>query len=167
MTDTPKTAPAVPAGERSPVIDMTISADGVARIKEREGLVLTAYEDSGSTRTIGYGHTGGVREGETITQIEALELLYSDLSHVHLIMCHTILVQLAQHEYDALASFIFNIGEDAFRRSTVLKYLNRGLYRDAAMHMSSWCKVDHKVSKGLWQRRKSEIRQFRNDATVI
>ena len=152
---------------RYPVIDMTVSATGVDKIKTREGLVLSEYVHGDNTRTIGYGHTRGVREGETITQQQALQLLYDDLNLVHLTMCHTITVPLAQCEYDALASFIYNIGEEGFRRSTVLVWLNKGFYRDAAMHMSSWHMVGKVVNKGLWNRRKDEIRQFLDNPTAI
>jgi len=152
---------------RIPVIELNTSSVGIAQLKRREGLRLHAYEDQGGTRTIGYGHTYGVKAHEFITEERATDLLHSDLSHVENTLKHDVTVGLYWYEFDALASFVFNIGAQGFERSTVLKYLNRGLYRDAAMHMTSWSKVGGKLNKGLWQRRKDEVRQFCNDPTVI
>lgn len=152
---------------RKPVLDIDISAAGVAAIKGREGLMLHAYEDIGGTRTIGYGRAYGVRAGESITEMQATEMLYADLNHVKMVMARTITVPLAQCEADALYSFIYNIGEEKWARSTVLKRINEGDYRGAAIHMSSWHHVHGKVSKGLWNRRRDEIRQFADDPHAI
>lgn len=157
----------IAAAARRPVTDIVISAEGLALLQQREGLVLRAYEDQGGTRTIGYGHTGGVKSGEYITIEQATKLLVADLNHVKLEMIHQITVPLLQCEFDALSSFIYNVGGAAFGRSDVLRYLNQGMWRDAAMHMTGWAKVAGAHNKGLWNRRKSEVRQFLANTRAI
>ena len=58
---------------------MKISLEGLALIKKFEGCRLEAHYCSGGVLTIGYGHTGGVKESDTITQEEAEKLLRADV----------------------------------------------------------------------------------------
>lgn len=147
--------------DRAMPIDLTISPAGLDAIKAREGLVTHAYEDQGGTRTIGYGHTGGVRAGERITEQQATELLLADCNHAKMAIVRTIHVPLTQSEFDALTSFVYNVGEEKFARSNVAKAVNSGNIDDAADMLLRWCNVDHKFSKGLYKRRKDEAAQLR------
>lgn len=92
---------------------MKVSENGIALIKKFEGCKLKAYKDSAGVLTIGYGHTGNVKAGQTITQEEADALLLEDLEkfddHVSY-YDSTYNYKFNQNEHDALTSFAFNIG---------------------------------------------------------
>ncbi len=99
---------------------MKTSNKGIELIKRFEGLRLKAYQDSRGTWTIGYGHTGGVKSGDTITEQEAVELLARDLKTAEDAVNEQNL-SLSQNQFDALVSFVFNVGTDNFEGSTLLK----------------------------------------------
>jgi lysozyme len=61
---------------------MKTSTNGLDIIKSFEGLKLKAYNDSTGTATIGYGHTKGVKLGQTITAAQALVFLAEDVVSV-------------------------------------------------------------------------------------
>lgn len=90
-----------------------ISQNGIDIIKKWEGLRLKAYKCPAGVLTIGYGHTKGVKEGQTITEKEADALLYEDLDkyvdHVRYYN-EKYHYDFNQNEFDALCSFAFNIG---------------------------------------------------------
>ena len=97
---------------------MLISKQGVARIAKHEGLRLQSYKDLAGIWTIGYGHTGTLLDGvtlvgpgQTITTDEALALFAKDLKWVEVALDRfAVKAKLKQHEYDALASLVFNTG---------------------------------------------------------
>src|SRR5699024_1814638 len=89
-------------------------------IKRFEGLVLTAYQDAAGIYTIGWGHTRGVKSGEFIDEATAERLLSEDISEVERsIASHlpeSAIRRLPDASYDALVSFVFNVGTQAFVR---------------------------------------------------
>ena len=92
------------------------------KIIEFEGCKLTAYKCPAGVWTIGVGHTKGVKQGQTITEAQAMTLLKGDLlpceNYVNnLGVCKT------QAEFDAIVDFAFNLGTAALGRSTLLKYI--------------------------------------------
>ena len=92
------------------------------KIIEFEGCKLTAYKCPAGGWTIGVGHTKGVKQGQTITEAQAMTLLKGDLlpceNYVNnLGVCKT------QGQFDALVDFAFNLGTAALGRSTLLKYI--------------------------------------------
>ena len=92
------------------------------KIIEFEGCKLTAYKCPAGVWTIGVGHTKGVKQGQTITEAQAMSLLKGDLlpceNYVNnLGVCKT------QGQFDALVDFAFNLGTAALGRSTLLKYI--------------------------------------------
>lgn len=92
---------------------MKVSENGIALIKKFEGCKLKAYKDSAGVLTIGYGHTGNVKAGQTITQEEADALLLEDLEKFDAHVSYydsTYNYKFNQNEHDALTSFAFNIG---------------------------------------------------------
>lgn len=129
---------------------MKISNDGLNFIKELEGCRLYAYDDltgkklkkggiCKGTLTIGIGHTGtDVYPGQVIDIEQAMNLLKSDLKQVEQTINESVCVPLTQNQYDALCSFVFNIGCNAFKKSTVLKTLNKGWYEQAALCFHNW-----------------------------
>lgn len=130
-------------------------------IKTAEGLRLTAYLDTGGVWTIGYGHTGAdVREGLTIPLSEAERLLTRDLRVAENYVNGLVKVKLTQNQFDALVSFVYNVGGDAFKESTMLRLLNAGDYEGAANQFPRWNKDNGKVVNGLINRRREERELF-------
>ncbi|RVE97498.1 lysozyme [Sinorhizobium meliloti] len=149
---------------------MKTSAAGRAAIKQREGVVLSAYKDSVNVLTIGVGHTSAagaptVYKGMKITAAQADEILSRDLAIFEKGVSHAVKVPLSQNEFDALVSFAFNVGVGAFQRSTLLKELNKGNRYGAANELLRWNKAGGRVLKGLTSRRKAERDQFLNSKT--
>jgi lysozyme len=129
-------------------------------IKEFEGLRLKAYKCQAGKWTIGYGHTDGVKKGDSITKEEADFLLECDIRKFERCVDFSINVPLDQNEFDALVSFCFNIGRGAFKKSTLRKHLNNLFYDLAAEEFAKWNKVKGSPNKGLTNRRKKEKALF-------
>lgn len=90
---------------------MKISNKGLELIKRFEGCRLAAYKDSGGTWTIGYGHTSGVKSGQTITQAQADAFLVEDCASAEAaVNKYMDKYNFNQNQFDALVSFAFNIG---------------------------------------------------------
>lgn len=133
----------------------------VELIKESEGLRLQAYLPTpNDVWTIGYGHTKTAVKGMKITRAGAEALLLEDLRWVETAIDTYVQVPLNQNQYDALASFIYNVGATAFRKSTLLKLLNASDYTGAADQFPRWNKQKGKVLKGLTTRRYKEKTLF-------
>lgn len=130
-------------------------------IKESEGLRLEAYLPTpNDVWTIGYGHTKTAHASMTITEAQAEQLLRSDLDWAEAAVNSLVKVGLTQHQYDALVSFVFNIGETNFSTSTLLRKLNAGDYEGAANEFPRWNKQKGTVLQGLVNRRHKEMLYF-------
>ena len=103
---------------------MKISEEGISLIKRFEGCRLEAYKCSAEVLTIGYGHTGGVKEDDTITQEEADKLLKADVFKFEKNVEDNVKVELNQSQFDALVAWTFNLGVGNLRSSTMLQKLN-------------------------------------------
>jgi lysozyme len=135
-------------------------------IKRWEGLRLEAYMPTpNDVPTIGYGHTKTARMGMVITEVEAERLLRSDLQWSREAVNGYVEVPLSQEQYDALVSFVFNVGGSAFRRSTLLRKLNAYDYVGAADEFPRWNKQKGKVLRGLTNRRMYERAKFLSGTT--
>lgn len=98
---------------------MMTSTKGIELIKQFEGLKLTAYRDPVGIWSIGYGHTKGVKEGDTITREEAERYLRDDLATAeHAVSIYDSVYHWNQNEFDALVSFAYNIGAGGIRQVT-------------------------------------------------
>ena len=139
---------------------MQTSQRGIDLIKRFEGLRLTAYDDGVGVQTIGYGHTKGVRPGMTITEEQAVQFLREDLHSAERDIDRLVTVHLCQHQFDALASLVFNIGGTAFRDSTLLRKLNAGDYAGAGLEFERWVHGGGKILAGLVRRRAAEKALF-------
>ena len=121
---------------------MKISDAGIGMLKRFEGLELEAYQDIAGIWTIGYGHTGpDVQPGMKISERDAEELLRRDLKPREQAVESAVKVPLNQNEFDALVSFVYNVGAAALRSSTALKRLNRGDRIGAADALTWWNKA--------------------------
>lgn len=148
------------------VNDLAYSREGLRLTELFEGDVLTAYQDQRGVWTIGYGHTGDVHPGQTITQQEAEGLLAADIESAARIVNETVLVKLTQTQFDALVDFAFNAGAGSFRRSTLLKEVNAGHFPEAAAQFNLWDRCGGVVNAGLLRRRKAEAAEFSRDISA-
>jgi lysozyme len=159
---------------------MHTSEAGIDLIKKWEGChdvltnpgKITAYLCPASIPTIGFGSTrmldgrpvrysDSVKDREVITMTEAEQLLAHEISEV----CEPTIerlcrVPLAQCQYDALSSFIFNVGAGAFADSTLLRLLNLGDYQGAADQLLRWITGGGRILEGLVRRRREERAMF-------
>jgi len=142
---------------------MKCSQEGLALIKKFEGCRLKAYRCSANVLTIGYGHTGGVKEDDTISQPEADELLENDIAKFEKYVSDNVVPELKQYQFDALVAWTFNLGVGNLRSSTMLKKLNEyGDYDSVPSEMKRWNKAGGKTLDGLIRRRKAEGLLFEN-----
>lgn len=139
---------------------MKLSANGLAFIKSFEGLYLTAYYCPSNVLTVGYGHTGSdVHEGLVISELEAEELLISDMRRFEAAVKETITVPLNQNEFDALVSFTFNCGANALATSTMARRLNAGEKKGLVFEqeLPKWVNGADGPLPGLVRRRNEEV----------
>lgn len=140
------------------VIMRKINNEGIEYLKKWEGLKLSAYKDDAGVLTIGYGHTGpDVTEGQIITEAEAEELLIKDLDRFERAVNNTINVRLTANQFTTLVSFAFNVGDQAFKDSTLVKRLNKGDYASVPQELLRWNISGGKINNGLINRRAAEI----------
>ena len=139
---------------------MKISLEGLALIKRFEGCRLESYKCSANVLTIGYGHTSGVKETDTITQDEADKLLQEDVEQFEKYVDDNVTVELGQSQFDALVAWTFNLGVGNLRESTMLKKLNNEDYKSVPSEMKRWNKAGGKTLDGLIRRRKAESLLF-------
>jgi lysozyme len=134
-----------------------INQKGIDLLKNFEGIELKAYLCPAGILTIGYGSTGQhVKPGMTITEREAETLLRSDLQRFERCVEASVKVPLTDNQFAALVCFTFNVGEAAFKSSTLLKLLNQGDYEAVPAQLLRWNKAGGKVLNGLTRRREAE-----------
>lgn len=130
------------------------------KIIDFEGCKLTAYKCPAGVWTIGVGHTKGVKQGQTITEAQAMSLLKGDLlpceNYVNnLRVCKT------QGQFDSLVSFSFNLGTAALGRSTLLKFIRQGKAEQYIRgEFAKWVKSGGKTLAGLVKRRAWEADRY-------
>jgi lysozyme len=139
---------------------VNISQAGIDLIKRFESCRLTAYQDKGGVWTIGWGHTGSVNKNDTCTQDQADAWLLLDLRSAERCIQNCVAGELAQNQFDALCSFIYNVGCAAFSKSTLLHMLNAGDDTGAANEFKRWDHDNGKVLADLTMRREKEREVF-------
>jgi len=133
---------------------------GIELIKHFEGCELEAYKCPAGVWTIGYGHIKGVHEGMKITEMQAEEMLKSELHEYEGYINDYVTVPLNQNQFDAMVSWVYNLGGGNLRASTLLKVLNAGDYDGVPAQMLRWNKAGGKVLEGLTRRRQAEADLF-------
>lgn len=145
---------------------METSENGLALIKKHEGLRLEAYKCPAGVPTIGYGHTKGVRMGDTITQAKADELLREDVGEVERVLNQQMILtdtKLRQGQFDALVSFAFNLGIGNLLRSTLWRIIRKDPdSRDIPAQFRCWVNAGGKRLSGLVARREAEIKLYQS-----
>jgi lysozyme len=143
---------------------MNISDAGLALIKSHEGCMLQSYPDPGTGAdpwTIGYGHTGAeVVPGLIWTQEQCDAQLQADMVSRERTVSRFVLAPITQNSFDALCSFVYNVGQGAFVGSTMLKKINAHDYAGAADQFQFWNKSGGRVMPGLIARRADEAKLF-------
>ena len=139
---------------------MRTSQKGISLIKSFEGLRLKSYQDSVGVWTIGYGATRGIGPGMTITTEQAERMLMNDIARFEPELDRLAKVPLNQNQWDALMSFVYNLGSANLGSSTLLKLLNAGDYAGAAEQFPRWNKAGGQVLEGLTKRRAAERAMF-------
>lgn len=144
---------------------MKTSNSGINLIKGFEGKRLNAYDDGVGVWTIGFGtikYPNGVRvkKGDSCTEEQAEAYLKNDLVKFENAINRLVKVPLNRNQFDALASFTYNLGETNLSTSTLLKKLNAKDYKGAADQFERWNKAGGKVMTGLTRRRKAEKELF-------
>ena len=143
---------------------MKTSPKGIALIKEFEGLRLKAYLCPGGVWTIGYGHTAGVKPGMVITEAQAGEYLKADLIAFERYL-NGLGLALNQNQFNALVSFIYNVGTGNFSSSTLLRKVRANPQDNSIMdEFLRWVYSKGRVFPGLQRRRLAEMKlYFSND----
>ena len=137
-----------------------LSAAGLIALVSYEG-----YSDKaiipvqGDVPTIGFGTTEGVKLGDKTTPQQALKRALQDIAKFEGAIKKCVQVPLHQYEYDTYLSLAYNIGSNAFCRSTLVKKLNQQDYAGACKEILRWNKFKGKVLQGLKIRREREYQK--------
>lgn len=150
---------------------MNISPKGLEFLKEREGYKEVAYRDEGGVWTIGYGTTWienrRVKLGDVCTKAEAQIWLLDDIRKTEEVLNLYVKKKVNQNQYDSLVSLTYNIGIDAFKKSSLLKVMNKRVADAYGDLFFRWNKITVNgkkiLSNGLLNRRKLEYALFIED----
>jgi lysozyme len=146
-----------------------ISDAGLQFVARHEGMRLKLYNDPAGHATIGVGHLvhkGPINGTEPeefrkgITEQRALELLREDSAKAVQAVSSLVKVTLSQAQFDALSSFVFNVGRGAFASSDLLKKLNSGNYGAVPNELNRFVRGGGKKLPGLVARRQDEGKLF-------
>ncbi len=139
---------------------MKTSKYGIDLIKHFEGCELKAYQCAAGVWTIGYGHTKGVQPGDQWSESHANHMLEVELEEYENYVSTAVTVPLSQNQFDALVSWVYNLGNGNLTSSTMLKVLNSGDYAGVPAQIKRWNKAGGKVLEGLTRRRQAEADMF-------
>ena len=136
-------------------IDIT---PAIKLIKKYEGFRSKAYRCPAGVLTIGYGHTLGVKEGDTVTQAQAESLLYDDIAPVYIkVASYDNKYKWTNNEFCALISFGYNLGVNSIDQLTAQGTRSKAEIADA---ITRYNKANGKVLAGLVTRRQEEKHLF-------
>jgi lysozyme len=141
-------------------MSISTTAYGINLIKKHEGLRLSVYLCPGGFWTIGYGHKMQNNIITKITESDAEVFLINDLRLAEKVIHQGIKQRLYWHQFDALASFIYNIGGNAFLRSTLRHKINYNQPFDVEYEFLRWSYCRGKKLLGLTARRRDEGKLF-------
>lgn len=141
---------------------LSLSSEGVLLIKRFESLRHAWYVCPAGKLTIGYGHVKRPVDVFTapISTAFAEALLRQDLAEFESAVYEEVMVPLSQGQFDALVSLAFNIGNQNFKTSTLLKKLNAGDKNTAAEQFLKWVYARKIRLSGLVARRTAERQLF-------
>lgn len=149
------------------VTALVLSSAGAGAIVAHEGMRKTAYVDPVGVVTVCAGHTATAKLGQVKTPAECEELLKRDVKHAENAIKRLVTVPLTQGQFDALTSFVFNVGETAFAKSTLLRKVNANDCWGAGKEFSRWTMAGGKELPGLVTRRASERTQWEKGCSRV
>jgi len=145
---------------RIQVAALSASAVALVALVAHEGYKDKAYIPiPGDVPTIGFGTTEGVKLGDRIDPVKALERALADMQRFEGAIKECVKVPLKQNEYESFLSISYNIGSRAFCNSTLVKKLNQFDYAGACKEILRWDRAGGKVIRGLTVRRQKEYEQ--------
>ena len=146
---------------------MKISQKGLDLIKKFEGFSAKPYLCPAGVPTIGYGatyYTNGTKvtmSDEPISE-EWAEQLLSNMVHTYEKgVISLVIPKITQNQFDALVSFAYNVGVTNFRKSTLLRLINKDPNNpEIATQFMKWVRGGGKVINGLIKRRQIESKLY-------
>ena len=139
---------------------MNTSQKGLDLIKKYEGCKLYAYRCPAGVLTIGYGHIKGGKAGQAITQAQAEQFLREDIRPLETLL-NDMRLNFKQNQFDALISWIFNLGAANFKSSTMYKkIIAHADDLDITDQMVKWYNAAGRPLLGLKKRRVEEANMF-------
>ena len=151
---------------------MKTSKDGINLIKHFEGCpmengMVVSYRCPANKPTIGFGSLklidgSPVQDGMKITKQEAENLLAHELEEYEGYINDMVNVELNQNQFDAMVSWVFNLGPTNLKNSSLLRILNSTHvdWADIPYQIQRWNKVNGVPNEGLKKRRKAEALLF-------
>ncbi len=143
--------------ERKHIATISLSATALVALLLHEGYRENAYTPvAGDVPTIGFGTTTGVKLGDRTSPERALTVAMRDVQGFEGAIKECVTVPLHQYEYDAYTSLAYNIGSNAFCKSTLVRKLNTQDYVGACNQILRWDQFKGKPLAGLTKRRQEE-----------
>ena len=149
------------------MVSRSVSKLAVKYLSEREGgMRLDVHDDGFGFPTVGVGHLvlddDNLAIGDLITELQGATLLQDDLEWAREAVERFVKLSLAQHEFDALVIFCFNIGYNGFKKSSLVRRLNKHENKEAVVQyeMPRWNKVQGQFVRGLRNRRIDTAQMF-------
>lgn len=146
--------------QRIAAVLLVLSTSGALGIIAHEGMRKVAYVDPVGVVTVCAGHTKTAKLGQVKTDAECAVLLQSDVKTSEAAVKRLVKIKLTQGQFDSLVSFVFNVGEPNFAKSTLLRKINEEDCLSAAAEFSRWTKAGGRELPGLVIRRAAERKQF-------
>lgn len=145
---------------------MKLSGDGLRFLKSKEGVRYQVYDDGAGYLTVGVGHKLTPEElthfklGDHVAESFIDTWLKKDVEFAEQCVNNWVVVKLTQTGFDMLVSFVFNVGCEAFKKSSLLRRLNRGEIKEASEEFKKWVFSNKKRMAGLVARRAEESHRF-------
>lgn len=147
---------------RTAIGALTLSAAALVSLFTIEGFTSKAIIPvPGDVPTFGFGTTDGVKMGDSIDPVTAVNRGYRDVLKFEGAIKRCVKVPLYQNEYDAYTKLTYNIGSGAFCSSALVRKLNAGDYDGACSEILRWDKFKGKPLRGLTARRQEEYKLCR------
>lgn len=140
---------------------MKLSIRVMERIKYFEGFRAKTYICPSGFKTIGYGHKLSSNDFRVnIDKNEAEVLLLQDITKAAMAVVRNINTKLTEGQFDALISFVFNLGSAALQRSTLRQKINRNEHEEVPKEFMRWIYANGKILPGLIRRREMEVAMY-------
>ena len=145
---------------------MILSDNGLEFLKQKEGVRNRVYDDGAGFLTVGVGHKlvgqelDNYKLGSFVPDCQVDAWLRKDVEVAERCVNNWVVVPLSQTGFDMLVSFVYNVGCEAFKKSTLLRQLNRGRIRETSEEFKKWVFSNKKRMAGLVARRAEEAKKF-------